>query len=88
MHFSLLTGQEYTVPGAFIANQIDQQGDGMPIGTWTPPLPGQQAPPPPVHNGRANYFKVLVQPDGTFSVTNTRNNFTKTYRPGATISTN
>ena len=24
MHFSLLSGQEYTVPGTFIANQIDQ----------------------------------------------------------------
>jgi competence protein ComEC len=83
MHFSLLSGQEYTVPGAFIANQIDQPGDSMPIGTWTPPLPGQQAPPAPAHNGRSNYFKVTAQQDGTFTVTNTRNNFTKTYRAGA-----
>jgi competence protein ComEC len=83
MHFSLLTGQEYTVPGVFIANQIDQPGDAMPIATWTPPLPGQQAPPAPVHNGRSNYIKVTAQPDGTFTVTNTRNNFSKTYRPGA-----
>jgi competence protein ComEC len=82
MHFSLLTGQEYTVPGAFIANQVDQQGDAMPIATWTPPLPGQQAPPAPVHNGTSHYFLVTAQPDGTFTVTNTRNNFTKTYRPG------
>ena len=42
MHFSLLSGQEYTVPGTFIANQVDQQVDGMPITTWTPPPPGQQ----------------------------------------------
>ena len=88
MHFSLLSGQEYTVPGAFIANQIDQQGDGMPVGTWTPPLPGQQAPPAPVHNGKANYFRVTAQSDGTFSVTNTRNNFTKTYRPATRNATN
>jgi beta-lactamase superfamily II metal-dependent hydrolase len=83
LHFSLLTGQEYSAPGMFIANQIDQQGDAMPIGTWTPPLPGQQAPPAPVHNGRSNYIKVTAQPDGTFTVTNTRNNFSKTYRAGA-----
>jgi competence protein ComEC len=82
MHFSLLSGQEYTMPGAFIANGIDQPGDAMPIGTWTPPLPGQQAPPAPVHNGKANYFKVTAQQDGTFTVTNTRNNFSKTYRAG------
>ena len=83
MHFSLLSGQEYTVPGAFIANGVDQPGDAMPISTWTPPLPGQQAPPAPVHNGKSNYFKVTAQQDGTFTVTNTRNNFSKTYRPGA-----
>jgi len=87
MHFSLLSGQEYTVPGAFIANQIDQQGDAMPIGTYTPPLPGQQAPPAPAHNGKSNYFKVTAQQDGTFTVTNTRNNFSKTYRPGGTNAT-
>ena len=83
MHFSLLSGQEYTVPGAFIANQVDQPGEGMPIGTWTPPLPGQQAPPAPAHNGKSNYFKITAQQDGTFTVTNTRNNFSKTYRAGA-----
>ena len=82
IHFSLLTGQEYTVPGVFIANQVDQPGDAMPIATWTPPLPGQQAPPAPVHNGVSHYIKVTVLPDGTFTVTNTRNNFSKTYRPG------
>jgi len=52
MHFSLLSGQEYTVPGAFIANQIDQPDGAMPVGTWTPPLPGQQAPPAQVHTGK------------------------------------
>jgi competence protein ComEC len=82
IHFSLLSGQEYTVPGAFIANGVDQPSDAMPIGTWTPPLPGQQAPPAPVHNGKSNYFKVTAQQDGTFTVTNTRNNFSKTYRAG------
>jgi beta-lactamase superfamily II metal-dependent hydrolase len=87
MHFSLLSGQEYTVPGAFIANQIDQQSDAMPIGTWTPPLPGQQAPAAPTHNGKSNYFKIVAQQDGTFTITNTRNNFSKTYRPAGSNST-
>jgi competence protein ComEC len=87
MHFSLLSGQEYTVPGAFIANQIDQQSESMPIGTYTPPLPGQQAQPAPAHNGKSNYIKVSAQQDGTFTVTNTRNNFSKTYRPAGTNAT-
>ena len=88
IHFSLLSGQEYTVPGAFIANGVDQPGDAMPIGTWTPPLPGQQAPPAPVHNGKSYWFKVSAQQDGTFTVTNARNNFSKTYRVGTNVATN
>jgi beta-lactamase superfamily II metal-dependent hydrolase len=31
------------------------------------------------HNGPAFYFKVSARPDGSFTVTNTRNNFSKTY---------
>ena len=80
MHFSLLSGQEYTVPGMFIANTIDNQDPNMPVAPWTPPPQGTQAPPPPQHNGQAFYFKVSAQQDGTFTVTNMRNNFTKTYR--------
>ncbi len=82
MHFSLLSGQEFTVPGAFIANTIDQPEPSMPIGQWTPPPQGQQAPPAPVHNGKSYFIKVTAQQDGTFTVTNTRNNFSKTYRRG------
>lgn len=84
MHFSLLSGQEYTVPGMFIANTIDDQPDTMPIGAWTAPPQGQQAPPAPVHSGKAHWFKVSAQQDGTFTVTNTRNGLTKTYGPSAT----
>ena len=83
MHFSLLSGQEYTVPGAFIANQIDQPDTAIPVAPWTPPPQGQQAPPAPVHNGKGYFIKVTAQADGTFTVTNTRNNFSKTYRRGA-----
>src|SRR5439155_26944102 len=31
LHFSVLSGQEYTVPGMFIANTIDDQQPAMPI---------------------------------------------------------
>jgi len=87
MHFSLLSGQEYTVPGAFIANQIDQPDTALPIAAWMPPPQGQQAPPAPVHNGKSYYFKIAAQQDGTFTITNMRNNFSKTYRPGVANAT-
>jgi competence protein ComEC len=87
-HFSLLSGQEYTVPGMFIGNLWDEQPAAVPIAAWTPPPQGQQAPPAPVHNGTAHWFKVSAQQDGTFSVTNARNNFTKTYRAGGNVGTN
>jgi beta-lactamase superfamily II metal-dependent hydrolase len=79
MHFSLLSGQEYTVPGAFIANAVDEQPNAIPVTPLTPPPQGQQAPPPPQHNGTAYYFKVSARQDGTFTVTNTRNGFSKSY---------
>ena len=86
-HFSLLSGTEYTVPGMFIANLYDEQPQMLPIAAWTAPPQGQQAPPPPAHNGKAYWFKVSAQQDGTFTVTNTRNNFSKTYRSGV-VATN
>jgi competence protein ComEC len=80
IHFSQLGGQEYTVPGMFIANAYDQQFEAMPIAPFTPPPQGQQASPAPEHNGKAFYFKISAQRDGTFSVTNMRNGFAKTYK--------
>ena len=81
MHFSLLSGQEYTVPGMFIANVADDAPAAMPVTPWVAPPQGTQAPPAPVHNGTAYWFKLTAQENGTYTVTNTRNNFTKTYRP-------
>ena len=79
IHFSELSGQEYTVPGMFIANSFDEQQAAMPVAPK--PLPqGAQAPPPPAHNGVAYWIKVSAQADGTFAVTNGRNAFTKRYR--------
>jgi competence protein ComEC len=80
MHFSLLSGQEHTVPGMFIANSVDDQPAAMPIAAMPPPAPGSGAAPPPAHNGAAFWFKVSAQRDGSFTVTNTRNHFSKTYR--------
>jgi competence protein ComEC len=80
MHFSLLSGQEYTVPGMFIANLLDEPQAAMPVAPLPAPPQGQPASAPPQHNGTAYYFKVSAQQDGTFTVTNTRNGFSKTYK--------
>ena len=80
MHFSVLSGQEYTVPGMFIANTIDDQPDSMPIAAVPAPPAGPGTPPPPAHNGTAYWIKISAQADGTFTVTNARNEFSKTYQ--------
>ena len=80
IHFSLLSGQEYTSPGMFIANTVDEQTATMPIAAAAAPAPGAGAAPPPVHNGQAYWIKASAQQDGTFAITNARNNFSKTYK--------
>jgi len=81
LHYSMLSGQEYTVPGMFIANLTDEPLAAMPVAPIAAP-PGPGAPPAPLHNGTANWIKVSAQPDGSFMVTNGRNGFNKTYRGG------
>jgi beta-lactamase superfamily II metal-dependent hydrolase len=88
VHFSLLSGQEYTVPGLFISNVIDEPPAAMPVAAMAAPPAGRGAPPPPVHNGPAHWIKVTAQQDGTFTVTNQRNGFSKTYRPDSRAGTN
>jgi beta-lactamase superfamily II metal-dependent hydrolase len=83
IHFSLLSGQEYTVPGAFIANPIDNQQSVMPIAAMPLPEPGPSAPPAPVHDGPAYWIKVSAREDGSFTVTNSRNGFSKAYSAGS-----
>ena len=63
----------------FIANLLDQPSATMPIEPIAAPAPGPGTPPPPAHNGPAYWIKVTAQNDGTFTVTNTRNGFAKTY---------
>jgi competence protein ComEC len=85
LHFSQLSGQEYTVPGLFIANMVDDQPLAMPIAPANVPALGAGgAPPPgfgppPAHNGQAYWLKVSAQANGSFTVTNQRNGFSKTY---------
>ena len=79
LHFSVLSGQAYTVPGVFIANLIDNQPATMPLAPTPPPARGSNAGPPPVHNGPAYWIKVEARRDGSFTVTNTRNGFSKSY---------
>jgi competence protein ComEC len=78
LHFSQLSGQEYTVPGAFIANTLDHPQSAIPVA----PQPGPGTPPAPVHNGKAYWIKLTAQPSGVFTVTNARNGFSKTYGGG------
>ena len=65
--------------GVFIANVFDEAQTAMPIAAEAASQPGAQAPPAPQHNGAADWFKVSAQADGTFTVTNSRNGFSKTY---------
>ena len=79
VHFSELSGQEYTVPGSFIANLFDQPQPAMPVAPMPPVARGTQAPPVPAHDGTAYWLKISAQTDGTFTVTNSRNGFSRTY---------
>jgi competence protein ComEC len=81
LHFSELGGQEYTVPGLFIANAFDEQLAAMPVQPMVLPARGTEPPPAPAHNGTAYWIKVSARPDGSFTVTNGRNGFSKTYGP-------
>jgi beta-lactamase superfamily II metal-dependent hydrolase len=80
LHFSQLSGQEYTVPGVFIANAVDDAEVSMPIAPIAAPTRGSGAAAPPVHDGTAFWIKVSASSDGSFVVTNGRNGFAKTYR--------
>jgi hypothetical protein len=82
IHFSVLSGQEYTVPGMFIANLIDEPQPTMPVAPMAATKAGPGAPPAPVHNGIAYWIKMSAEQDGSFTVTNSRNGFSKTYKAG------
>ncbi len=79
LHFSQLSGQQYTVPGLFIANTVDEVQSTMPIEPRHGATRGPGVEPAPRHNGEAHWFKVSSQADGSFTVTNSRNGFSKAY---------
>jgi hypothetical protein len=94
LHWAYAAGLEQNTPSLFIANTEDDATVANvllnPRPTFGQPGAGRPGPggPPPQggpgggrggHTGPAFWIKVSAQPDGTFSVTNTRNNFTKTY---------
>jgi len=79
LHFSQLSGQEYTVPGLFIANTVDSDESSMPVAPLVPAGRGGGTPPAPAHNGPAFWIRVSASPDGSFTVTNARNGFVKEY---------
>lgn len=81
-HFPFLSGQEYSAPGMFIANSVDDQPADLPVAPAASAQPAAGAPAPQQHNGQAYWIKVSAHPNGTFTVTNSRNNFSKTYRAG------
>jgi hypothetical protein len=84
MHFSFLSGQEYAVPGLFIANLTDDQPMNVPVAPMPrPPGPGTS----PGHNGQAYWIKVAAKPDGSFTVTNSRNQFSKTHAAASQLKT-
>ena len=68
----------------FIANLLESPSAEMPVAPIAAPAPGPNTPPPPAHNGPAFWIKVSAQQDGTFTVTNARNGFAKTYGKPAT----
>jgi beta-lactamase superfamily II metal-dependent hydrolase len=78
LHFSLLSGQEYTVPGLFIANTSDERPTFLPAAPVAA-QPGAAAQPAPAHDGEAFWIKVSARDDGSFTVTNARNDFSKAY---------
>ena len=80
IHFALLGGQESPCLGLFIANV--EEGATVPIAPMPAAQRGAPAPPAPQHNGPAYWIKVSAQTDGSFTVTNSRNGFSKTYRAG------
>jgi len=77
LHWSYTAGIEHNPPGVFIANLEEPATLAQRI-TAPPGAPRPPAGPPHVP---AYWIKVTANPNGAFTVTNSRNNFSKTYAP-------
>lgn len=75
LHWSYNVGVEHNTPGAFIAN-IDDNETIAAVLTATAPARGNTAAHTPAY-----WLKLSAERDGTFTITNPRNGFSKTYRP-------
>jgi hypothetical protein len=80
LHFSQLSGQEYAAPGLFIANYGDKPWLTVPVAPMSPGAAGTHVPRRPVHDGTGHWIKVSAEEGGSFTVVNTRNGFSKSYR--------
>ena len=86
LHWSYAGGVEHNAPGLFIANLDEPAVLASVISPAPAPAAGAPggggpgAARPGQHNtGSAYFIKVSARPDGSFTVTNTRNGFTKEY---------
>lgn len=89
LHWAYAGGIEHNAPGVFIANMDDPATIAGVLTAPPPPPPtpggrgnGGRGRGPGAgsgHVGPANWIKVSAQQDGTFTVLNSRNNFSKTY---------
>jgi beta-lactamase superfamily II metal-dependent hydrolase len=79
LHWSYDGGTEYNSAGMFIANTEDNSAVAAVLSSvpqrGSAPLPGNRN----ANHAPAYWIKVSALPDGTFTVTNSRNNFAKTY---------
>jgi len=85
LHWSFTAGAEQNSAGVFIAN-VEEPPAAAPAGPPTSPSPTSGPPVPVPGPGRGNaahspayWIKISADPSGTFTVTNSRNNFSKTY---------
>ncbi len=69
-HYSVAGGEQYNMPERFIANLDDggRSDRGTPDTT-------------PVHMGTAHWIKLSAHSDDRFTVTNSRNGFSRSYEP-------
>jgi competence protein ComEC len=77
LHWSYSGGLEHNPAGVFIANVDDAQTIA---GVITAPPPAGTPGGGSAHTGPAYLIKVSAKPDGSFTVSNTRNGFSKTYK--------
>ena len=74
LHWSHAAGVEHNPPGVFIAN-VDDAATIASVVTGAQGAPSASA----AAHSPAHYLKISARPNGSFTVTNTRNGFTKTY---------